>query len=382
MARGTKRIAVKGLICGVLFLFLAVAGTAPCLAKVSTEIKCSVCHTMHNSQAGESMVVGGGDEQPNLLRNTCLGCHSATDGSTWKDSATGAPIVYNTSAPSYGATIGDGKRFGLAAGNFYWVTQDCEQGHDIFTADTYLTEAPGNNRGCDNDSCHKNLHEPYTGSSDSHLVGRSGCQGCHMVSGDADGASSVTSWHHANDGTSGTAYIVDTAEQGWYRFLSGHHSAYTKGVSGIEDPDWEHSPTSTVHNEYLASHTLDAYDSKKGMIKQGKVMTGFCSGCHGEFHWQSSSLIGGAWYRHPSDYFIPNEDEYAGMSTTYNPLVPVARWTLSAVSPTVAPGTDLVMCLSCHRAHAGPYNDMLRWDYQNADDLTSAWGCLQCHTEK
>jgi predicted CXXCH cytochrome family protein len=34
-----------------------------------------------------------------------------------------------------------------------------------------------------------------------------------------------------------------------------------------------------------------------------------------------------------------------------------------------------VFCLSCHRAHASPYRDSMRWDYSK-----SAQGCLECHT--
>ena len=34
-----------------------------------------------------------------------------------------------------------------------------------------------------------------------------------------------------------------------------------------------------------------------------------------------------------------------------------------------------VFCLTCHRAHASPYPDAMRWDYGNG-----AGGCLECHT--
>ena len=71
---------------------------------------CSNCHTMHASQHGVP-------EEPSqsLLVDSCVGCHSATDGITWKDPVTGAPIVYNAEEPSYNT------QKGLAGGNFYWV---------------------------------------------------------------------------------------------------------------------------------------------------------------------------------------------------------------------------------------------------------------------
>jgi predicted CXXCH cytochrome family protein len=48
-------------------------------------------------------------------------------------------------------------------------------------------------------------------------------------------------------------------------------------------------------------------------------------------------------------------------------------------------GTEgaIVMCLSCHGAHATPYADILRWDYTEmvaGDD--GSGGCVTCHTQK
>jgi hypothetical protein len=42
------------------------------------------------------------------------------------------------------------------------------------------------------------------------------------------------------------------------------------------------------------------------------------------------------------------------------------------------------MCLSCHRAHASQYSDILRWDYNNIFARSGApeTGCLTCHTKK
>ena len=71
------------------------------------------------------------------------------------------------------------------------------------------------------------------------------------------------------------------------------------------------------------------------------------------------------------------------MSKAYNPLVPVARPSLATVSNTVAPGTDMVMCLSCHVAHGSPYDDLLRWDYALMEAGSSnTGGCFVCHAGK
>ena len=342
---------------------------------------CSNCHTMHNSQGGQPMAYGftgtgfAADSTPNpgLLVTDCIGCHSATDGSTWKDPTTGAPIVHNTAEPAYGATADGGMTHaGLAAGNFYWLVRGDSHGHNIFNGDATLSGAPGDASGCKNDSCHENFHLPYSGTG--HLQGRTACEGCHMVSGVSE--ATVTTWHHAHD--AGPA--VNSAGQGWYRFLAGHKNGDGHGVSGVEDPDWEHAPTATAHNEYLG---IDAdKTSNDGFAGIGDTMTGFCAGCHGDFHVQDDTVTGqSAWLRHPSDAVLPSSGEYQGY-TAYDPLVPVARPALGAVSGTVTPGQDMVMCLSCHRAHASPYPKLMRWDYGGADLQQALYGCGACHTQK
>jgi hypothetical protein len=348
---------------------LAVGAALPAAARVSGP--CSNCHTMHDSQDGTSMAVdasGAPDPVPNaeLLRTDCLGCHSAADGSTWKN-AVGAPIVFNAAQPTYGADAGDGQKQGLAAGNFWWVNHDSANGHNLFAPDPDLSMAPGTGLGCGSDSCHMNLDRPYQG------TGPSGCRGCHMVP-DALGDERST-WHHADD----TAVVVDSFAQGWYRFLGGHMSWL--GVAGIEDPDWEHAPTGTVHNEYLG---YPGDHSDYGGF-EGLTVTGFCTGCHDEFHVQDTTATGASpWLRHPSDAVLPAGGEYAGY-TAYDPLVPVARAELTAVSAVVTPGTDMVMCLSCHRAHGSPYPDMLRFPYSGmvaGGGGAAGTGCFKCHTQK
>jgi predicted CXXCH cytochrome family protein len=113
-------------------------------------------------------------------------------------------------------------------------------------------------------------------------------------------------------------------------------------------------------------------------------MTAFCCGCHGAFHDEKDAS--GNWIRHPSDAVLGGAGtEYAGY-TTYDPVVPVARASLSTVKSTVSGSGgdgDMVMCLSCHRAHGSPYPDMLRWDNDNmVAGGGGTGGCFTCHTEK
>ncbi len=303
---------------------------------------CADCHTMHNSQDGNNMIfnttIDGTGPNPYLTRGSCVGCHTGTniEGSR--------PFVFSTTEPNYANT--------LAGGNFYWATTNGAKGHNVkgipsMSADSLLSAAPGNRVSCGiEDNCHTSLFT--TTSVDT------GCEGCHLEPK-----------HHAPQQAEGAPAL---AVNGYFRFLSGHDSG--DGVHGIEDSRWEFAPTPTAHNEYLGSTTATA-----------NTMTGYCIGCHGNFHVQKD---GNNWIRHPSDAALPITGEYAAY-TAYDPNVPVARPSLTAVSGTVTPGTDMVMCLSCHRAHGSPNNDMLRWSYTGmvaGGGGADGTGCFTCHSEK
>ena len=176
---------------------------------------------------------------------------------------------------------------------------------------------------------------------------------------------------------------MNTAEQGWYRFLSGHMTDDGRGVEGIEHEKWNYGAVENSHNEYLGNFN----DGRFG-FSLGNTTTAFCTGCHGQFHTEQKNESG-QWIRHPSDLKIPDSGEYAAaFGCNYDPNVPVARISLSdGVRCKVTPGSDMVMCLSCHVAHGSPYPDMLRWDYDymvagTTNPAVQGTGCFKCHTEK
>jgi len=332
---------------------------------------CSNCHTMHNSQ-GNSAVDPGGPNS-NLLTTSCVGCHSSTGSSTILDiGGCQVPIVFNTSEPTYPPNGSMSST--LAGGNFYWVQaagKGDAYGHNVFgisNADATLTNAPGASTSCP--SCHSTL-----------ATATSGCKGCHVPK------------HHADDG----ADVVD-AGGGYYRFLgSVMHADYSwlpgEGVKGIEADDWEQNPNSTNHNGYMG--TADVYAKQgTGPYIDKFTMAQKCNGCHGIFHHLMNSEqtsmdqvgdFSGAWLRHPSDVVLPNSGEYANY-TVYDPMVPVAKPDLTGKKndANVVPGTDIVTCISCHRAHGSPYPDMLRWDYTTmiTGGGSNSSGCFKCHTTK
>lgn len=350
---------------------------SPCLAAVTGP--CGNCHTMHNSQDGQPVDVNG--PQKPLLKYNCLGCHSDSGSDTLINSGSGAvPIVFNHAEPTNP----------LAGGNFYWVEHGGDQyGHNVVTQDATLTKAPGN-AACTY-GCHislANITLPPSSGYDS--ISGMGCIGCH----DTRGA------HHASGQDLGNGYrLVGVPGDGTrgFRFIAQAGEVYVDNcahtppcVMGIEAP-WDvlQNPTAAAHNEYQDApkpYNFNGYGS------QPQGISDFCAGCHQDYHaWPARDYPNGGddtpWIKHPAGVEIPATGEYASY-TTYDPAVPVGRpYTelsgMTAPLSEVRPGQDKVMCLSCHFAHAGPYPDALRWNY---DDMVvnsgNTGGCFRCHTTK
>jgi hypothetical protein len=324
---------------------------------------CGNCHTMHNSQGGTHMIInteidGTSGVYPYLTRGSCVGCHTGTN-----DGSNPAPYVYNTVGVDYASET-------LAGGNFKWVVTDDAKGHNVkgipgMTKDDALSVAPGDlglAEGCSSTTCHESLYNTTEVAT--------GCEGCHL-----------DPKHHAPQQAAGTPAVE---ANGYFRFLSGHENGDGSGVEGIEDSDWQFTKGADDHNEYLGKAGSNTFGGFSVAGIAGNTMTAYCTGCHGNFHTQVDTNSN--WIRHPSDAVLPSSGEYTAYST-YDPNVPVARAALTAVSNTVG-STDMVMCLSCHRAHGSPYNDMLRWNYDGmvagngSGGGNDGTGCFKCHSEK
>ncbi|MDD2558643.1 MAG: hypothetical protein PHH87_10210, partial [Desulfuromonas sp.] len=284
--------------CAFIILMVHVSAN---LAGASVSGPCSNCHTMHNSQ--DNAVVVDEQPRPTLLTTDCVGCHSSDASSTYYEmDGCKVPVVLFTG--------GEPTEY-LAGGNFYWVKQglggDDTKGHNVFLGedDKYLKKAPGATSSCGTNSCHENLSQPFTGGGMGGfpLKGKYGCSGCHL-----------NVRHHAQDHPNGVSGAVTAAEQGWYRFLSGHKFT-NAGVEGYEDGLWEaglhdgmnHSG-GAKHNEYLGRvDTQGGFGFGDGDL--GNTTTAFCTGCHGLFHSEQQDA-NAMWIRHPSDAIIPASGEY------------------------------------------------------------------------
>jgi len=319
---------------------------------------CSNCHTMHNSQGGASMLFTTDlDSAPNpaLTRGDCIGCHGQDPGGT-QHIVTEIPQVLHSGGTD------------LAAGNFAYIkglkTRESGDantvGHnviDLSQNETVLTVPPGDQHG--------------TAITNANFT-CAGMYGCH---GDREKTSSfdaISGGHHS--GVSGLCNTADTVANS-YRFLLG-----VKGHENMDATYKYQNYNSQYHNEYYG---VSNRGTEGGLYSPGSnSMSGLCAECHGHFHGTYAGDIGTAspWLRHPTDILLPDKTEYSAY-TSYSVTAPVARTDITTVNEvankTVTPDSDIVMCLSCHGAHATAYYKLMRWDNQAGNS-----GCAVCHTSK
>ena len=138
-----------------------------------------------------------------------------------------------------------------------------------------------------------------------------------------------------------------------YRMLNGNGGGFYVAATG--DPNYE------------VGATRNQYDDAASMNL-------FCASCHGLFHGvedtDSNGDGTGVWIRHPVDV---TTNGYGANYGGGDKALPVGD----------EGGTNQVMCISCHRPHGSPVNDMLRFTYDGtanlAGDVSQSQGCETCH---
>jgi nitrate/TMAO reductase-like tetraheme cytochrome c subunit len=302
---------------------------------------CSDCHTMHNSQNGQTVATGGPNDLL-LKSSTCLGCHTGTG-------AVG-PRIENPALLSAGSFADSFVASSTMTHNVEDLTGYTAGNKDLAMLTTNNYTPPG-----------------WGGTSawtvQLKCAGTNGCHGSHDAK--------TTSW----DGIQGYHHSTGT-----YKFLeiAQDNSGAGTPVVGQASSDYEAGgATATNHNIYTTGAT--------GISK-------FCANCHEDFHGVPSTnqdtTGNGLWNRHPTDLQINGNLPTAGISVDYanTPFAFTSAYA-TGLSTTSATGYDVangyVMCLSCHRAHASEYNDLLRFNY--ASQLAGGGGttgCLNCHTSQ
>jgi hypothetical protein len=340
----------------------------------NASLRCADCHTMHNSQNGVPVATddsGAFTTTPhgNLLISTCIGCHRGT---TQSNGSASIPIIYSSSAPTALFTNT------YAGGNFKWAD----------TADGAYYPYGHNVKGLSPAADNTAMYPPpgyggtittWTASEQLTCAGTYGCHGNRGADGlTTDDYEATKGAHHADD-TTIDGLTVGTS----FRFLLG-----VLGTEMNTAPNkWAYNMGNDTHNEYkgLTTPAPNVSDTSPGT---GGSISGLCAECHGNFHSQPDRATAtgttSPWLRHPTDILLNTGGEVTDYNTpddTYNIVTPVARQSPSTPSSTVTESSDVVMCLSCHVAHASPYKDLLRFAYDDAMTITGG-SCLTCHTAK
>jgi len=331
--------------------------------------KCKDCHIMHDSYGGKEMTLGDRTGPfPVLTEGGCLGCHGQNPSGTESIITMGKARI-----PQILHHMENGD---LAGGNFYYVADgynpDYSKGHNIVGVsrqeDPPMNVPPAfipnvvipGGRG------------PADWPEQNQLT-CAGTWGCHGDRTIADPFKAIYGAHHTDDSE------IDGSTVGKsYRFLY--------GITGKEHRDWEYQATLDNHNGYKGDMTHSSMDT----------ISYLCGECHAKFH--PNPNLGGSrevglvynslWLRHPSDISFGTVhggfagSEYQGY-VQYSLEAPLAFMRPTG-SETDVDQNAVVMCLSCHRAHASPYRDILRWDYDKviAGSSPSGTSCLTCHTRK
>ena len=140
----------------------------------------------------------------------------------------------------------------------------------------------------------------------------------------------------------------DAHDNGNFRNLKKEINGYTTIVEADGDPDFQ-------QNVYVSG------------------INNFCGACHEDFNSVRNSRGARGWMRHPVGITISSA-EHADLDNWSRLANKVSQAEYpSGISDDIY-GAQ-VFCLSCHRAHASPHDNAMRWDHRQ-----KPYGCLECHT--
>jgi predicted CXXCH cytochrome family protein len=352
----------------ILCCMLLALSFFPSIINARVQGKCKDCHSMHYSRSGEEMTYGGLEGPfPVLTEGGCLGCHG--------QNPAGDQNIITIGEARIPQVLHNTKNGDLAAGNFYYVADgynpDYAKGHNI--SEISIKENPP--MDIPPAFIQSVIIPGGTGPSEwppQKQLTCAGTWGCHGNRTLEDPYKAIYGAHHSDD------RVIDGSTVGKsYRFLY--------GIKGKEHTNWEYQATIDNHNGYKGDMTHSSMDT----------ISYLCGECHAKFHPHpnlgGSREVGSAyntlWVRHPSDIaFSTVHLGYAGSEyqdyVIYNLEAPVA-YREPTGGENVVDIDSILMCLSCHRAHASQYPDILRWDYNKIFIGSAAkTGCLTCHTRK
>lgn len=339
---------VKNLILFVIVCF-ALFFISPQSPSARVKGKCKDCHSMH-----------AGEPSPVLAKGGCIGCHGQKP-----EGDQNIIVIGKARIPQVLHHMPDGD---LAGGNFYNVADGYMpiygNGHNVAGISShepsYRSRPPGFIGSVVIPGGIGPSKWPYT-----KQLTCAGTWGCHGNRNIEDPFKSMAGAHHEDD-----AVIDGTTVGKSYRFLY--------GIVGREHKDWNYNATVEDHNGYKG----DPQHVEMNTISY------LCGECHSFFH--PNRNLGGAyskvWDQHLSDADFSNViGGYEGSEfqafNVYNPDLPMAYKNPTGKEQ-VVDINSILMCLTCHKAHATTYNRIMRFDYKSVIAQGYKSGCSICHTGK
>ena len=334
--------------------------------------ECTGCHSMHSAKASGSWLLRQSDPS-----SVCLTCHMDTNdaGPTTHAVATNEARMPAGVAPLERTPGGD---FSWLKKNYtYTIDGGAVQengsthGHNIvaadfdFLADSTNTTAPGG----------------------TFSASELGCTSCHDPHGKyrrfADGTIATTGAPIVGSGSYATSPVPQAGHAvGVYRLLAG--TGYTRGGVTFNGVPAAVSPEAYNRSE-ATTQTRVAYGNATGSGRES--WSAWCATCHPQMMSQGHSVDRalGSTVRDTYAAYIKSGDMTGTLASSYLSLVPFVENTsnyaeLSAhakIDDSALGGpqsSDMVSCLTCHRAHASGWEHMMRWN-DKATSITSngAW---------
>jgi predicted CXXCH cytochrome family protein len=332
--------------------------------------ECGGCHSMHAPQDTATGFL--------LIRtdfsSTCLDCHAHEDTApssyhvmTYPVPAVGLPPVEMTPGGDFGWLL---KPYSFVVRGTTTNESGMSHGHNVvaadfgITPDNELTQAPGGTFLSTNLAC-TSCHDPH-GKYRRDSTGTVSRTGAPIIGSG--------SYNNSADPAQGQAVGV-------YRLLAGLNYSQNNGNLSIPYPGVPVAVAPSTYNRTeAATQTRVAYGVSA--TSGGKTTWGlWCGGCHPNFHSTGN-------YVHPIDQglgtnvagiyntYIKSGDLTGTSTSSYLSLVPfmentsdIATLKGHAVNDDSQLGgpisTDQVSCLSCHRAHASGFPNMLRWSMES-----------------